>query len=103
MADFQRVAELSDIAEAGDLMYVEVDGEPVCLANANGDICAFTDICTHIGGPLSEGELDDDIITCPLHGAVFDVTTGQVSRLPAPKGVSSYNIRIEGGDIEVEI
>ena len=64
---------------------------------------AIDDICTHRGGPLSEGELNGNQVTCPWHGAVFDVTTGQVSRLPAPKAVSRYNIRIEGGDIEVEI
>lgn len=103
MADFQRVAGLSDIVEAGDLMYVEVDGEPVCLANANGDICAFTDICTHIGGPLSEGELDDDIITCPLHGAQFNVHTGKVVRGPARQDIQTYDVKIEGEDILVSL
>jgi len=103
MADFQRVAELSDIAEAGDLMYVEVDGEPVCLANANGDIFAFTDICTHIGGPLSEGELDDDIITCPLHGAQFNVHTGKVVRGPARQDIQTYAVKIEGENILVSL
>src|SRR5579863_8995392 len=56
-ADFVKVAELGEIEE-GEMMAVEVDGEPICLANVDGTICAFTDNCTHIGGPLNEGELD---------------------------------------------
>ena len=103
MADFQRVAELGDIAETGDLLYVEVDGEPVCLANVHGEICAFTDSCTHIGGPLSEGELDDDIITCPLHGAQFNVHTGKVVRGPARQDIQTYAVKIEGEDILVSL
>ena len=103
MPDFQRVAELSDIPEPGDLMFVEVDGEPVCLANASGDICAFTDSCTHIGGPLSEGELDGDIITCPLHGAQFNVHTGKVVRGPARQDIETYIVKIVGNDILVSL
>ena len=103
MPDFQRVAELSDIPEPGDLMFVEVDGEPVCLANANGDICAFTDSCTHIGGPLSEGELDGDIITCPLHGAQFNVHTGKLVRGPARQDIETYTVKIVGNDILISL
>src|SRR6266568_8316108 len=53
MSDFIKVAEVGDLEE-GDLMFLEVDGEPICLAKANEVICAFTDTCTHIGGSLSE-------------------------------------------------
>jgi len=42
-------------------------------------------------------------VTCPWHGAVFDVTTGSVLGLPAPRSVASYEVRIEGGDIELEL
>jgi len=103
MLDYIKVAELSDIPEAGDLMFVEVDGEPICLANANGDICAFTDTCTHIGGPLSEGELDDDVITCPWHGAQFNVHTGKVLRGPARQDIQTYEVKIAGEDILVSL
>ena len=57
MSDFVKVAELNDLYD-GELMAVEVDGEAICLAKVDGSIYAFTDNCTHISGPLNEGELD---------------------------------------------
>ncbi len=102
MSDFIKVAEVGDLEE-GDLMLVEVDGEPICLAKANEVICAFTDTCTHIGGSLSEGELDGDVITCPLHGAQFDVHTGQVLRGPARQNIQTYPVKIEGDSVLVAL
>jgi nitrite reductase/ring-hydroxylating ferredoxin subunit len=56
-----------------------------------------------VGGPLCEGELEGIEVTCPWHGAVFDVTTGQVLGPPAPESVARYSVRVEGSDIEVEV
>lgn len=102
MTDFIKVAELSDL-EDGDLMAVEVDGEPVCLARVDGAIYAFTDNCTHVGGPLNEGELDDCVLTCPWHGAQFDVRTGKVLRGPARQDILTYPIKVEGESILVQL
>ena len=102
MAGFVKIAKSDEIHPGQGKMF-EVDDRKIALFNVAGAFYAIDDTCTHRGGPLSEGELNGNQVTCPWHGAVFDVTTGQVSRLPAPKAVSRYNIRIEGGDIEVEI
>ncbi len=102
MTDFIKVAELSDL-EDGDLMAVEVDGEPVCLARVDGTIYAFTDNCTHIGGPLNEGELDDYVLTCPWHGAQFDVRTGKVLRGPARQDILTYPVKVEGESILIRL
>jgi 3-phenylpropionate/trans-cinnamate dioxygenase ferredoxin subunit len=102
MTDFIKVASVDDL-EDGELMPVEVDGEPVCLAKVNGDICAFTDDCTHIGGPLNEGELDGEVLTCPWHGAQFNVRTGKVLRGPARQDIQTYAVRIDNSDIFVSI
>jgi len=102
MSEFIKVAEVGDLEE-GDLMAVEVDGEPICLAKADGEICAFTDTCTHIGGPLSEGELDGDVLTCPWHGAQFNVHTGQVLRGPARQNIQTFPVKIEGDAILVAL
>lgn len=102
MTDFIKVAEFSDL-EDGDLMAVEVDGEPVCLARVDGAIYAFTDNCTHVGGPLNEGELDDCVLTCPWHGAQFDVRTGKVLRGPARQDILTYPIKVEGESILVQL
>ena len=82
---------------------VEVSGKKIALFNLEGTYYAIDDTCTHRGGPLSEGELSGKEVTCPWHGAVYDVTTGEVLGPPAPKGVSRYNVRVSGENIEVEV
>ncbi len=102
MTDFMKAAELSDLEE-GDLLAVEVDGEPVCLAKVDGTIYAFTDNCTHISGPLSEGDLDNCVLTCPWHGARFDIRTGKVLRGPARQDILTYPVKIEGESILIQL
>ena len=102
MTDFIKVAQ-SDELEDGELMAVEVDGEPVCLAKVDGCIYAFTDNCTHISGPLNEGELDGEVLTCPWHGAQFNVTTGKVLRGPARQDIATYPVRVEDNAVFVSL
>jgi 3-phenylpropionate/trans-cinnamate dioxygenase ferredoxin component len=102
MTDFIKVAELSDL-EDGEMMAIEADGEPVCLARVDGTIYAFTDNCTHISGPLNEGELDNCVLTCPWHGAQFDVRTGKVLRGPARQDILTYPVKIEGEAILIQL
>lgn len=102
MTDFFKVAQ-SDELDEGELMSIEVDGEPVCLAKVNGCIYAFTDNCTHISGPLNEGELDGEVLTCPWHGAQFDVTTGKVLRGPARQDIATYPVKVEGNAVFVSL
>ncbi len=102
MAGFVKVARTEDVA-LGRGMMVEVSGKKIAIFNVDGNYYAIDDTCTHKGGPLSEGGLDGKEVTCPWHGAVFDVTTGEVLGPPAPRPVSSYDIRLSGNDIEVEV
>ena len=69
----------------------------------SGRYYAIDDTCTHRGGPLSEGEVDGTTVTCPWHGARFDVRNGTVLNPPAAKGVCSYSVRVDGNDIKVEV
>jgi len=75
----------------------------VALFNVSGTIYAIHGTCTHRGGPLGEGELDGLVVTCPWHGARFDVTTGHVIGPPAPQGVPAYKVVVEGNLIKVEV
>ena len=102
MTDFVKVAKLNNI-EDGELMAVEVDGEPICLAKVDGSIYAFTDNCTHISGPLYEGELDGEVLTCPWHGAQFNICTGKVLRGPARQDIQTYPVQVEDGSILVSL
>ncbi|MGZ3617156.1 MAG: Rieske (2Fe-2S) protein [Ktedonobacteraceae bacterium] len=98
MVDFVKVAEINELDE-GELLAVEVDGEPICLAKVNNSIYAFTDNCTHISGPLNEGELDGEVLTCPWHGAQFNVCTGKALRGPARQDIQTYRVQIEGNSV----
>jgi NAD(P)H-dependent nitrite reductase small subunit len=102
MAGFVKVAKANEIAPGKGKM-VEVEGKKIALFNVEGSFYAIDDTCTHRGGPLSDGVLDEKEVTCPWHGGRFDVTTGEVLGSPAPKSVARYNARVEGDDIEVEI
>ena len=99
---FHKVAEAKGLAP-GKGMAIEVAGNKIALFNVDGTCYAIADACTHRGGPLSEGSLEGSTVTCPLHGADFDVCTGENLTPPAPAAVTSYNVRVEGDDVEVEI
>jgi len=102
MANFVKVAQVSEI-EPNHSKLVEVEGKKLALFNVDGTFYALDDTCTHRGGPLSEGELEGDEVTCPWYGAKFKVSSGEVLSPPAPHGVGSYKIRVNGQDIEVEL
>lgn len=65
-----------DELDIGEVVEVMVSGVPVALVNADGAICAVEGTCPHAGGPLGDGTLDGDALTCPWHGWSFDVRTG---------------------------
>lgn len=102
MPEFVRVASTNDIPP-GQATMVEVNGKEIAIFNISGSFHAIDNTCTHVGGPLCEGELEGTRVTCPWHGAVFDVTTGNVLGPPASEGICRYNVRIDGSDIEVEV
>ena len=102
MAAYQKVAQLKDLAP-GSGMAVEAGGHQIALFNVDGTVYAIEGTCTHRGGPLGEGSLEGTTVTCPWHGANFDVCTGKNLSPPAPREVPSYEVRIEGNDIQVEI
>ena len=102
MADFVKVARAREIAP-GQAKAVEAGGKKIAIFNIEGTYHAIDDKCTHRGGPLSEGIVVGTEVTCPWHGAVFDVATGSVLGLPAPRRVASYAVRIEGDNIELEL
>lgn len=103
MAEFKTVAQTSEV-EPGQLKHIELDGDiQVCLANVDGTFYAIGGECTHAGGSLGEGELDGKIVTCPLHMAQFDVTTGEVVGPPASDSEPKYEVRVEGDDVQVAV
>ena len=100
MAEFTKVADTKDLPP-GASKCVELAGQKAALFNVDGSIHAISDTCTHAGGELSEGDLDGAIVTCPLHGATFDVTTGKVTGAPAFSDVDCFQVRVEDDDIRI--
>jgi nitrite reductase/ring-hydroxylating ferredoxin subunit len=100
MADFEKVADVNDVP-VGSMFQIEVDGEQVALANVDGQVYAFSGACTHRGGPLIEGDLDGEVVTCPWHGGQFNVRTGEVITMPPGENIRTYPVQIEGNDVRV--
>jgi len=101
MPNFVRVAGTSDL-KPGENKVVEVNGEQVALFNVDGEYFAISNTCPHKGGPLGEGYLEGDVVTCPWHGWRFNVKTGNNAIMPNMK-VSSYLVKVEGNDVFVSI
>ena len=104
MSDFVPVAKFSEIPDPGKLL-VEAGERLVVLIRAAGHVYALDDICTHDGGPLSEGPLDPEhqTIECPRHGAKFDVKTGAALTMPATKPTRAHEVKIEGDQVFVRL
>jgi len=102
MSDFFKVARTSEIPQGGKKL-VEVDFLPVAIFNIGGEYYAIEDVCTHDGGPLAEGELENEEIICPRHGARFNVKTGQALCMPAFESVECYEVKIENDDIYISV
>ena len=103
MADqFQKIANTSEVPE-GQARVFEVAGHRLAVCKVDGEVFAIDDVCTHDGGPLGEGELNDHQIECPRHGARFDIRTGQARCLPAVVGVKSYPTEVRNDEIWVAV
>src|SRR5262245_36611379 len=98
MAQPTRVADLKDIPP-GKASCIMFGGEKVALFNVDGTVHAIADTCSHRGGPLSEGEVEGTVVTCPWHGACFDLRTGEALGPPAMQGVKRYAVEVRGDDV----
>src|SRR5215210_2733772 len=102
MAEWVKVGEVGS-PTPGEVKVVLPRGERIALCNVDGDFYAIDDVCTHDGGPLDQGEVFDNEIECPRHGARFDVRTGKALTLPAIFPVATYPVRVDGKDILIEL
>jgi nitrite reductase/ring-hydroxylating ferredoxin subunit len=84
-------------------MYVEVDDEPVCVINLEGELFALNDLCTHEDASLADGTIDGDVIECPMHGGSFYIRTGEPASFPVAVATEKYAVRIEGDSIQVSV
>lgn len=100
------VSEWIPAATVGDLnpgegFRVEINGNDIALWNVEGVIYATSDVCTHEETSLVDGDLWGEVIECPLHGAQFDVRTGEVLSLPAIFPLPTYPVKVENDTVYV--
>lgn len=102
MAEFIEVAKISEVADPGKLM-LEVEERLVVLLHIGGEFFCIDDVCTHDGGPLAEGELCGHELSCPRHGAKFDVRKGTALTMPATEDTIAHEVKLDGDAVFVRI
>ncbi|MDD4859147.1 MAG: Rieske 2Fe-2S domain-containing protein [Dehalococcoidales bacterium] len=108
-----KVGELAD----GAMKRVSIANREILLARVGEKYYATDSICAHMGGDLSRGKLEGTIVTCPRHGSQYDITDGHNVRwltgkgfvsalarfVKPPRGIISYPVNIENGNILIEV
>jgi 3-phenylpropionate/trans-cinnamate dioxygenase ferredoxin component len=107
--EYVKVAE-TPLLPPGKMMLVVAKGKEILLANVGGTYYAIANKCTHLGGSLSDGKLEDGIVTCPRHGSKFDVRTGmnvgeaKIAFIKTkPKDEVRFEVKVEGTSILVGV
>jgi NAD(P)H-dependent nitrite reductase small subunit len=98
---FTKVAVVQEIPP-GQAQKVKVGDKEIALFNVNGTFYAIDNTCPHRGGPLSEGELNGQEVTCPWHGARFNVSTGAHLSPPANRDVNAYPVQVVGNEVQID-
>ena len=116
MGSFVEVSKTSEFSD-GTKKKVLVQGHEILLARVGDKYYAVSNRCPHLGGDLSAGSLEGTVITCPRHGSQFDLRDGKVNRwlkgsglfsavgkaLKPPKPLNTYNVKVEGDAVLIEI
>jgi 3-phenylpropionate/trans-cinnamate dioxygenase ferredoxin subunit len=102
MADFVKTVPVDAIPDPGREL-LELGDRVVVLFHVAGQFYCIDDVCTHDGGPLSEGNLCDFAIACPRHGAKFDIRTGKALTMPATEDTGSHEVEIRDGWVWVKL
>jgi len=96
------MAEIAfDSLVSGKPVAIDVDGVAVCVARIGDEVCAVEDTCTHSEASLSEGEITGTKIECWLHGAEFDLRTGQALTPPATAALKTFKVEVNGNQVVV--
>jgi nitrite reductase/ring-hydroxylating ferredoxin subunit len=101
-SDFVPVARLTDLSE-GKPHRVSHQDYPIVLVREGERVFALAEICSHLGGPLSEGTVEGECIRCPWHGSLFRLEDGEVVESPATRPQSAFEARIHGDQIELRL
>src|SRR6201987_5715964 len=96
----QRVCRISELGP-GDVR--RIDNPAIAVFNVGGALFAIGDVCTHAEASLSEGQVHGETVECPLHGACFDLRTGEALTPPAVEPVQTFPVVLQGDGIYVKV
>lgn len=99
---FYPIVDSSEVPP-GERIFLEIGKASIVLFNIAGTYYAIADVCSHDDGPVGEGELENTVITCPRHGAKFDVKTGHAVGMPAIEDIPAYPVRVQDGMIQIGV
>lgn len=100
--DWQELGRATDVGPGEHHVYQTIRG-PIIIVNLDHEFYGLDDICTHDGGILSDGWLENCDLVCPRHGAHFSVKTGEAVTPPAYEPVNTYPVKIENGMIKIKL
>ena len=100
--EYVEIAPADQIPE-GERLFVELGGKSIVLFNLAGKLFAIGDVCSHDNGPVGDGEVEENEIICPRHGARFDIRTGKATSLPALVDIPAYPVRVVEGMVEIGV
>jgi 3-phenylpropionate/trans-cinnamate dioxygenase ferredoxin subunit len=100
MSDWVTVAEEEDLPP-GSFKCVDIDDVMVAVFNLDGEYHAIENVCSHEYAELTDGELEGSEIVCPLHGARFNIRTGEALTPPAYEPVVKLSVRVDDGVVQV--
>jgi nitrite reductase/ring-hydroxylating ferredoxin subunit/uncharacterized membrane protein len=95
------VATIDEFEKPGQMKLVHLNGHRIVVARDGEQIVAFSDRCTHRGGPLSDGVLACGVITCPWHGSQFRMETGEVVSGPAEERIQVFPVQVEEDSVRI--
>jgi nitrite reductase/ring-hydroxylating ferredoxin subunit len=101
MGEWTTAGPAEALAE-GEMLQVDVRGDPVVIARHGGSLYAFDGYCTHEECPLWEGDLVEHRVECYCHGSWFDIRTGEALNGPALESLATYPVREQDGELQVE-
>ncbi len=102
MPQFVKIASVADLPSEGEAREFAAGDKVICVANVGGVLSAMDNVCLHRGGPLGQGFVNAGKVVCPWHGWEWDPTTGAAAHDSATR-VATYPIKVEGGDVLVEL
>jgi 3-phenylpropionate/trans-cinnamate dioxygenase ferredoxin subunit len=98
--ELRRVCKKSELTDGG---VKRIEDPPIAVFNVRGTLYAISDTCTHAEASLSEGQVDGTTVECPLHGACFDLRTGEALTPPAVEAVPTFPVVVQEDEVYVEI